>query len=35
MASVTLGELGAAGAELSESLEKLSSGVRITVRSPE
>ncbi|WP_274555300.1 B3/4 domain-containing protein [Streptomyces spiramyceticus] len=35
MAPMTIGELQAAGAELAESLEKLSPGVRITVRSPE
>ncbi|MBT2508438.1 cytoplasmic protein [Streptomyces sp. ISL-98] len=35
MAPMTIGELEAAGAELAESLEKLSPGARITVRSPE
>lgn len=35
MAPVTLGGLGAAEAELSEPLEKLSPGARNTVRSPE
>ncbi|GAA2935354.1 B3/B4 domain-containing protein [Streptomyces enissocaesilis] len=35
MAPMTLGELRAAGAELAESLEKVSPGARITVRSPE
>jgi DNA/RNA-binding domain of Phe-tRNA-synthetase-like protein len=34
MAPTTIGELGAAAAELAESLEKLSPGARITVRSP-
>ncbi|MDJ0463757.1 phenylalanine--tRNA ligase beta subunit-related protein [Streptomyces sp. H27-C3] len=34
MAVMTLGELEAAGAELAESLEKLSPGARITVHSP-
>ncbi|MEN8654120.1 phenylalanine--tRNA ligase beta subunit-related protein [Streptomyces sp. 21So2-11] len=34
MAPMTLGELDAAGAELAESLEKLSPGARITVRPP-
>ncbi|MFD7757490.1 B3/4 domain-containing protein [Streptomyces sp. NPDC059757] len=35
LAPMTIGELEAAGAELAESLEKLSPGARITVRTPE
>ncbi|WP_328628918.1 phenylalanine--tRNA ligase beta subunit-related protein [Streptomyces sp. NBC_00353] len=35
LAPMTIGELEAAGTELAESLEKLSPGVRITVRTPE
>ncbi|WP_371796722.1 B3/4 domain-containing protein [Streptomyces sp. NBC_01718] len=35
LAPMTIGELEAAGAELAESLEKLSPGAQITVRTPE
>ncbi|MET9475194.1 phenylalanine--tRNA ligase beta subunit-related protein [Streptomyces sp. NPDC002922] len=35
LAPMTIGELEAAGTELAESLEKLSPGARITVRTPE
>lgn len=35
LAPMTIGELEAAGAELAESLEKLSPGTQITVRTPE